>query len=159
MGIKCTNIFLSETLQNLTELGFLLENMPSGNPAVSRYWKAMINGRRSWAGQPVWTNCCFCFLWANYAHLVYITAVSYILWPLGKLHSGDLVYFFTCLYTYCIKKNMETLGWATFWAIFSQTHRVTLALGSVRWHSFSGTITCCDFSHPYVTNSLSADYR
>jgi hypothetical protein len=40
-----------------------------------------------------------------YGHLEYITAIWNILWPF----SGNLVYIFSLLLFYCVKKNLATL--------------------------------------------------
>jgi hypothetical protein len=42
-----------------------------------------------------------------YGHLVYSTAIWYIVWPFGIFH-GHLVYFFPALVS-CIKENLATL--------------------------------------------------
>jgi hypothetical protein len=49
MALKYTNIFHCKALQNLPKLGFLFENMPSGNPGGDR--KKHFFRRNNWPSQ------------------------------------------------------------------------------------------------------------
>jgi hypothetical protein len=58
-----------------------------------------------------------------YCHLVYFTAIWYILWPFGKFY-GRLVYFSRCgLVVCCTNKNLATLFISRTTRLFAASQR------------------------------------
>jgi hypothetical protein len=100
-----------------------------------------------------------------YGHLVYFTAIWYILWPSGILY-GHLVYFFPFWYVEprkiwqpcCWSQTFENISKALTWMQLLQVTVCLLALFSIKKFSLAPLRACNDYVELWKNEELSSGH-